>query len=113
MAVGSGATPRRHRIEASVDPTSPTPNRRDRLPRIIGIIGIVLYVLTGPIYSASGLVAPISGLVVLFVGWFAGLAYQSRLYRTRPPWTLVMPVVALAYWWLVLTIGSNYLGWTA
>jgi hypothetical protein len=64
-------------------------------------------------FAASGLVAPLWGIVVLYVGWLIGLWVTIRLFRSRSLWTLAMPVVALAFWWVVLTIGESAFDWTA
>jgi len=82
--------------------------------RILAWIGLVLYVATAVFpYLASGLVAPLWGIAVLWVGWLLGLWVTIGLVRRRSVWALGMPVVALAYWWLVITLGETYFDWTA
>ncbi len=89
--------------------TAPWPARR-----ILGLVGLVLYVATGVFpYAASGLVAPLWGIAVLYVGWLLGLWLTIRLYQRRSAWALAMPIAALAFWWVVLTIGESVFGWTA
>lgn len=82
--------------------------------RILALVGLILYLVTGVFpFAASGLVAPLWGIVVLYVGWLIGLWVTIRLFRSRSLWTLAMPVVALAFWWVVLTIGESAFDWTA
>ncbi len=82
--------------------------------RIGGLVGLVIYIATGVFpFAASGLVAPLWGIAVLYVGWLLGLLLAIRLYRSRSAWTLAMPVAALAFWWVVITIGESAFGWTA
>lgn len=82
--------------------------------RILALIGLVLYVGTGIFpYLASGLVAPLWGIALLYVGWLLGLWLTISLFRRRSGWTLAMPVAALAFWWLVITLGETFFDWTA
>ncbi len=82
--------------------------------RILALIGVILYVCTGVFpYAASGLVAPLWGIAVLYVGWLLGLVLTIRLFQRRSAWALAMPVAALAWWWLVVTVGESVFGWTA
>ncbi|MEX1126297.1 MAG: hypothetical protein WEE53_11605 [Acidimicrobiia bacterium] len=67
--------------------------------RIMGLIGLVLYLATGVFpFAASGLVAPVWGIAVLYVGWLVGLWLTIGMYRRRSGWALAMPVAALAFW---------------
>lgn len=82
--------------------------------RILALVGLVLYVVTGVFpYVASGLVAPLWGIALLYAGWLIGLWVTIRLYQRRSAWALAMPVAALAFWWLVITLGESIFGWTA
>ena len=82
--------------------------------RILALVGVVLYVVTGVFpFAASGLVAPLWGIAVLYGGWLIGLWLTIRLYQRRSAWALAMPVAALAFWWLVVTLGESIFGWTA
>jgi hypothetical protein len=82
--------------------------------RILALVGVVLYVVTGVFpFAASGLVAPLWGIAVLYGGWLIGLWLTVRLYQRRSAWALAIPVVALAFWWLVVTLGESAFGWTA
>ena len=82
--------------------------------RVLGLIGVVLFLVTGVFpYLASGLVAPLWGIGVLYAGWLLGLWLTIRLFRSGSAWALAMPVAAVAYWWLVVTLGESLFGWTA
>jgi hypothetical protein len=82
--------------------------------RVLSLIGLVLYVITGVFpYLASGLVAPFWGIAVLYAGWLLGLWLTIRLFRGGSAWALAMPIVAVAFWWLVVTLGESLFGWTA
>jgi hypothetical protein len=82
--------------------------------RVLGLIGVVLYVATGVFpYLASGLVVPLWGIAVLYAGWLVGLWLTIRLFRSGSGWALAMPVAAVAFWWLVVTLGESLFGWTA
>ena len=91
-----------------------TPTEPGPAGRILALVGLVLYVATGVFpYLASGLVAPLWGIALLWVGWLLGLWVTIRLVRRRSPWALAMPVAALAFWWLVITLGETFFDWTA
>ena len=82
--------------------------------RVLGLIGLILYVVTGVFpYMASGLVAPLWGIAVLYAGWLVGLWLTFRLFRRGSAWALAMQVAAVAFWWVVVTLGESIFGWTA
>lgn len=81
--------------------------------RVAAAGGIVAHVATAVLYAASGLVVPTAGLAVLWVAWLAMLLAAIRLRRSRPWLTLAVPVVSVAFWVLVLTVGEAVFGWTA
>ncbi len=82
--------------------------------RVLGLIGLILYVGTGVFpYLASGLVAPLWGIAVLYAGWLVGLWLTFRLFRRGSAWALAMQVAAVAFWWVVVTMGESVFGWTA
>jgi hypothetical protein len=73
-----------------------------------------MYIVTGVFpYAASGLLVPFWGIAVLYAGWLVGLWVTFRLFQGRSAWALAMQVVAVGYWWLVITLGESFLGWTA
>ncbi|HET7847226.1 MAG TPA: hypothetical protein VFL72_07005 [Acidimicrobiia bacterium] len=82
--------------------------------RIVSLIGLILYTATGVFpYAASGLVAPLWGIAVLYFGWGIGFFSTILLYRRRSAWALAMPVAALAFWWIAVSIGEAAFDWTA
>lgn len=76
-------------------------------------MGIVAHVATVFLYLASGLVAPLAGVLFLLAGWSLLLYLAIRLRRTRPWLVLLTPVASIALWAGVLTFGDWVLGWTA
>ena len=91
----------------------PTAERSEphRLPQWIAL---ALHILVGVFpYAASGLVAPLYGLVVLALIWLAGIIVILR-WRPANAWlVLLVPVAAVALWFGVLTLGEAVFGWTA
>ncbi len=82
--------------------------------RILSLIGLVLYIVTGVFpYLASGLLAPLWGIAILYVGWLLGLWLTISLFRRRSPWALAMPVASLVFWVVVITLGGSFFEWTA
>jgi hypothetical protein len=82
--------------------------------RWVGWVTIVLYLLIGIFpYLASGLLAPLYGVIILLVCWGIGLVLTWRLARRRPVLSLVAVPLALAFWGAVMAAGDLILGWTA
>jgi hypothetical protein len=81
--------------------------------RFLAWIGIVGHVAVLFLYVISGLVMPVWAVGVLLVIWAGLLAVAIALLRSRPPWTVVIPVGALAIWLAVVSAGDAWLGWTA
>lgn len=83
-------------------------------PRVVGVVGLLLHLAVGVFpYSASGLVAPLWGIVALGVLWLGLLAVAVVLLRRRPALVLLVPVLAVLLWVGALTAGEQLLGWTA
>jgi len=82
-------------------------------PLIVGVIGMVLYVVVGWLYLGSGLVVDSPWYVLLWAVWIAGLFVLGRVFKRRPVWTPVVPVAALALWVAFVQLGSWLFGWTA
>jgi hypothetical protein len=80
---------------------------------VLGIIGIVLYAATGILYLSAGLVVPGPWLFLLWAIWLAGLWLLVAVFRRRRSWTPLVAVLAVAFWWLYVTLGETLLGWTA
>lgn len=83
------------------------------LQRVVATVGVLGLLATLPFYLASGLVAPLWAIVVLWLIWLS-LGLVALQWFTRRPWVvLVLPLVAFGIWWLVITLGEQALGWTA
>jgi hypothetical protein len=81
--------------------------------RIAGYAGVAVHLILAVLpFSASGLVAPLWAVILLWVVWGALLVVAWRLLQRRPLMVLAVPVVALLIWFAVLTIGQQLLGWT-
>ena len=65
------------------------------------------------LYAASGLVAPPWGVAVLLLVWLALFVLAVRWWTPHPRRLLLLPVVAVALWFGLLTAGDVFLGWTA
>ena len=75
-------------------------------------IAWVLHLIAAYLYISSGLVAPPWAVGVLMVIWLAFMWLLVRM-RRRGPKTLLVPVGAVAVWFLLLWGGGALLGWTA
>ena len=94
--------------------TDPAPTGTT-LDKVFAAAGIVLHLVAGVFpFAASGLIAPLWGVVVLYLWWLALLAVAIRLVRTRR-WRLVLavPFAAVAGWFALMSLGGAVLGWTA
>jgi hypothetical protein len=76
----------------------------------IGIAGLVSVLW---LYGASGLVAPAWAVVVLLLLWLVQFVLACRWFSRRPYVVLVMPLVALGLWFVAVTAGDVFLGWSA
>lgn len=80
---------------------------------VIPWVGLAGMVVVLPFYLSSGLVAPLWAIVVLLVLWVVMVAVGLRERHRRPWLLLLMPVVAVALWFGVISAGEAWLGWTA
>ena len=80
---------------------------------MLGWIGIVGHVVVLGLHAVSGLVVPTWAVGVLLVIWVGLLLVAISLVRTRPAWTLLVPVGAVALWVAIVSAGDAWLGWTA
>ena len=89
--------------------------RRDnrRLRIAAALIAAAGMLAVGVFYLASGLVAPVWAILILWIIWLALAWYGLRLARAGSYLVLVVPLVAGAIWYLVLTVGEQALGWQA
>jgi hypothetical protein len=65
------------------------------------------------LYAASGLLAPWYGVVLLLVIWVVLFVVATRWWTPHPKRTLLLPLIALAVWFGVLTAGEVLFDWTA
>ena len=84
-----------------------------RVSRGFGWLGFGAHLLMGVWYAASGLVAPGWAVVALLTIWVFLTVTVWRLLRTRPLWTLGVPVLDIAIWFAVISAGGAFLDWTA
>ena len=85
--------------------------------KVAAAVGVVLHLAFGVFpFAATGLLAPLWGIVLVYVWWIALAVVLVRLLRgqaRRPMLAPAVPVVALGGWFLLLTFGDLVLGWTA
>ncbi len=79
----------------------------------LGIFGIVLYVVVAWFYLVSGLVIPTPWYWFVLGVWVVGLYYLLRVFRERPVWTPIVPVLAVLVLIAIAALGGALLGWTA
>lgn len=90
---------------------APAPRRRATV-RVVAILAVVLHVAVGAtFYAASGLLAPLYGIVVLWLLWLVLLGVLIVLARRRSWWTLAVPPGAFAVWYAALSLGEAVLDW--
>ena len=77
------------------------------------VLAAVLHLVVLPFYVSSGLVAPAWAVVSLLLLWVLLAAALVHLGRRRGAPALLVPPVALALWFLLVTAGEQLLGWTA
>ncbi len=96
-------------------PDAPTtsPDGRRSSVRPLLLLAAVLHLGVGvfPI-SMTGLLAPSWFAVVAVLAWGLGAVVLARM-RHTPKTALLVPVVTAAAWWLAVTLGDVFLGWTA
>lgn len=90
----------------------PGERRSSVLPVLAAVVAAVAHLVVGFYYLASGLMAPLWAVVLLFVVW-ALLAWVGvRLVRRRSCLVLLVPVAAALVWSGVMSFGGAVLGWT-
>ena len=73
----------------------------------------MLFFAVGWLYLASGLVAPLWAVGVLWVVWLVLLVALKKVWRNRPWMVLATPLVAFLIWAGAILAGDVFLGWTA
>jgi hypothetical protein len=81
--------------------------------RAAGWLGVIGHAALFFWYAASGLVAPGWAVAALLVLWAALFVVAILLRRRRPALTPLVPLAAVALWFLVVSAGGAWLGWTA
>jgi hypothetical protein len=78
-----------------------------------GWLAIVAMLVLAPFFLASGLMAPLWGVIIIMAIWVGLLVLGIvLLVKRRPLWVLPIPVLALGLWWLIMSLGGYFLGWT-
>lgn len=80
---------------------------------VVATLGIVLMGAALPFYLASGLMAPLWAIVVLFLIWAALFGLACIWFRRYPYRVIFLPVLAAAIWIGAMSAGETFLGWTA
>ncbi|WP_162908067.1 hypothetical protein [Allorhizocola rhizosphaerae] len=88
------------------------PKQRSVAALIAGWIGLIAHLPVGIWYLSSGLVTPAWAYVLLLLVWLAFFGLAIYLLRTRPVYTLLVPVAAAAFWFAAISAGEAWLGWT-
>ena len=76
----------------------------------IGMVGMACAFF---LYAASGLVAPWWGVVLLLVVWVVLFVLACAWWTPHPKRLPVLAVTAMVLWFLAVTAGGAWLGWTA
>ena len=80
---------------------------------MLGVVSAMAHLVPGFFMVVSGLVAPLWAVALMVVVWFVLTGLLVAMVIRRSWWTPVVPVVAVAFWVAVLTLGERMLGWTA
>jgi hypothetical protein len=82
------------------------------LARVLAILGFVLHFVLGFVFVAgAGQVAPPYGVVIFSAVWVVLLALGIKWWNSAPRLVLLVPIIALVFWFIALWIGGNYLNW--
>jgi hypothetical protein len=84
-----------------------------RLAGVLGLVGILLYLLVGVLYLGSGLVMPYPWVFGMWALWIGGLIVLLRLFQGSRPWTPLVAAGALILWVVIVQLGSWLFNWTA
>ena len=76
------------------------------------VVAAILHAAVGFMYLASGLMAPLYGIAILWAIWIA-CAVVLVWHRKRGPILLVVPVAAGLLWFGIMSFGDAVLDWTA
>ena len=76
----------------------------------VGMVGMAAAFF---LYAASGLLVPIWALTVLMFVWLVLFVTACRWWTPHPRRVAVLPGVAVVFWFVAVTAGGAWLGWTA
>lgn len=77
-------------------------------------VGFFLHLLIGIFpFGASGLLAPLYGIAIVYMGWFVALFFILKLWNHKPYLVLLIPVLDIVWWIVVMYGGELIFGWTA
>lgn len=85
---------------------------RDIAAYVAAGVALVLMLVVGFFYLASGLMAPAWAVSVLLMIWVGLFSLGLLWVRHRPLWVLPIPLVAATVWWGGMYLGGEVLGWT-
>lgn len=77
------------------------------------VVGTALWVPALVFYGVSGLIAPLVGVLVLWVVGAVWLGLAARWWNQRSLLYAASPALALGTWMLIVYLGDRFLGWTA
>ena len=80
---------------------------------VVVLAAVLQVVVLVPFTVASGLLAPLWAVLLLYALWLLGAFALARLARRRPLTTPLVPAVNAALLWGAITLGDVWLGWTA
>lgn len=93
---------------------APSPTGHPHWLPVLVNVALVLHIVGGGFVGlGAGLVAPPLGVLTGWLIWAAVLFAGLRLRKSKPVLALITPFVGLSAWFLLLTIGGTFLGWTA
>ena len=90
--------------------------RRVRPPRTVDpwpFVGMVLMATAFFLYAASGLLAPWWGVALLLLLWVALFVLCCVWWSRHPRRLPVVGVAAIVMWFVLVTAGGVWLGWSA
>lgn len=76
----------------------------------VGMTGLAVVLF---LYGVSGLVAPWYGVAFLILLWVGLFVVGCLWWTPHPKRVALLPLVALALWFAVVSAGGAWLGWTA
>jgi hypothetical protein len=87
--------------------------QRPGISTMARLVGVVLFAVVSWLYLASGLLAPMWAVGLLWLIWAVFLVILIRSWRSRPWVILALPFLAYLLWVGVMLLGDVLLGWTA